>query len=60
MLFLDVTRRMARITYTDVAIDATYQYMANPKLIFEAKTAYIDEDQELSATRAGGIRSVYG
>ncbi len=37
--------------YTDVAFDATYQYMANPKHIFEAKTAYIYEDQKLSASR---------
>ncbi|MCX7087763.1 MAG: cytochrome C [Methylococcales bacterium] len=37
--------------YTDVAFDATYQYMANPKHIFEAKTAYIYEDQRLSADR---------
>jgi len=38
--------------YTDVAVDATYQYMANPKHIFEAKTSYIYEDQNLSAARA--------
>ena len=37
--------------YTDVAVDATYQYMANPKHIFEAKTTYIYEDQKLSASR---------
>ena len=37
--------------YTDVAVDATYQYMANPKHIFEAKTSYIYEDQNLSADR---------
>ncbi len=37
--------------YTDVAVDATYQYMANPKHIFEVKTTYIYEDQNLSATR---------
>lgn len=37
--------------YTDVAFDATYQYMANPKHIFETKTAYIYEDQRLSADR---------
>jgi hypothetical protein len=37
--------------YTDVAVDATYQYMANPKHIFEAKTTYIYEDQKLSADR---------
>jgi hypothetical protein len=38
--------------YTDVAVDATYQYMANPKHIFEAKTAYIYEDQKLTASGA--------
>jgi hypothetical protein len=37
--------------YTDLAMDATYQYMANPKHIFEAKTTYIYEDQKLNATR---------
>ncbi len=37
--------------YTDIAFDATYQYMANPKHIFEAKTTYIYEDQKLSYTR---------
>jgi hypothetical protein len=35
--------------YTDLAVDATYQYMANPKHIFEAKTTYIYEYQKLSA-----------
>ena len=38
--------------YTDLAVDATYQYMANPKHIFEAKTSYIYEDQNLAASRA--------
>jgi hypothetical protein len=38
--------------YTDLAVDATYQYMANPKHIFEAKTSYIYEDQNLAAARA--------
>jgi hypothetical protein len=38
--------------YTDVGFDATYQYMANPKHIFEAKTAYIYEDQKLTADGA--------
>lgn len=38
--------------YTDVGFDATYQYMANPKHIFEAKTAYIYEDQKLKASRS--------
>jgi hypothetical protein len=38
--------------YTDVGFDATYQYMANPRHIFEAKTAYIYEDQKLTASGA--------
>jgi hypothetical protein len=38
--------------YTDVGFDATYQYMANPRHIFEAKTAYIYEDQKLTADGA--------
>jgi hypothetical protein len=33
--------------YTDLAVDATYQYMANPKHIFEVKTTYIYEDQKI-------------
>ena len=37
--------------YTDVALDATYQYMPNPKHIFETKLTYIYEDQKLSASR---------
>jgi hypothetical protein len=37
--------------YTDLAMDATYQYMANPKHIFEVKTTYIYEDQKLNAQR---------
>jgi hypothetical protein len=40
--------------FTDLAVDATYQYMANPKHIFETKTTYIYEDQNLSASRAWG------
>ncbi|MDD5273616.1 MAG: cytochrome C [Methylovulum sp.] len=43
--------------YTDVAFDATYQYMANPKHIFEVKTTYIYEDQNLSVSRSGGSRN---
>jgi hypothetical protein len=39
--------------YTDIAFDATYQYMANPKHIFEVKTNYIYEDQQLLASAAG-------
>jgi hypothetical protein len=38
--------------FTDLAFDATYQYMANPKHIFEAKTTYIYEDQKLNADGA--------
>jgi hypothetical protein len=40
--------------YTDAAVDATYQYMANPRHIFEAKTTYIYEDQRLNASRLAG------
>jgi hypothetical protein len=37
--------------YTDVAVDATYQYLANPKHIFEVKSSYLYEDQKISITR---------
>ena len=37
--------------YTDIAVDATYQYLANPKHIFEAKTTYIYENQNLIENR---------
>ncbi len=40
--------------FTDLAVDATYQYMANPKHIFEVKTTYIYEDQKLTASRIIG------
>ena len=40
--------------YTDVAVDATYQYLANPKHIFEVKSTYIYEDQKLNASRLLG------
>ncbi|MDD5276922.1 MAG: cytochrome C [Methylovulum sp.] len=40
--------------FTDVAFDATYQYMANPKHIFEVKTTYIYEDQNFASSRSGG------
>ena len=44
--------------YTDVAVDATYQYIGNATHIFEVKTTYIYEDQNLEATkRAGGVNS---
>jgi hypothetical protein len=36
--------------YTDLAVDATYQFLANPRHIFEVKSSYIYEDQRLSAT----------
>lgn len=45
--------------YTDVAVDATYQYLANPKHIFEVKTAYIYEDQKLSASRIPATDRTY-
>ena len=38
--------------YTDVAVDATYQFLANPKHIFEIKKSYIYEDQKLTANSA--------
>lgn len=45
--------------YTDVAVDATYQFMGNLKHIFETKTAYIYEDQRLTASRlAGSVDSI--
>ena len=46
--------------YTDLAVDATYQYMANPKHIFEVKTTYIYEDQKLSADRQAANISASG
>lgn len=46
--------------YTDVAVDATYQYMANPKHIFEVKTTYIYEDQKLSADRLAELDPATG
>lgn len=38
--------------YTDLALDATYQFLGNLDHIFEVKTTYIRESQELYATRA--------
>jgi hypothetical protein len=38
-------------SYTDIAVDATYQYLANLKHIIEVKTTYIYENQNLSASR---------
>lgn len=44
--------------YTDLAVDATYQFMGNPRHIFETKTTYIYEDQKLTASRlAGNVNS---
>jgi hypothetical protein len=40
--------------YTDLALDATYQFLGNLDHIFEVKTTYIRESQELYATRALG------
>ena len=45
--------------YTDVGFDATYQYLANTKHIFEVKTAYIYEDQKLNASRAPVTGNTY-
>jgi hypothetical protein len=44
--------------YTDLAVDATYQFMGNPRHIFETKTTYIYEDQKLTAGQlAGNVNS---
>lgn len=40
--------------YTDVAVDATYQFMGNTQHIFETKATYIYEDQNLKASRLAG------
>ncbi len=46
--------------FTDLAVDATYQYLANPRHIFEAKTSYIYEDQKLTASGARlGAQNTY-
>lgn len=58
MSFQDATLAMAQIVYTDLAVDATYQFMGNPKHIFETKTTYIYEDQKLTASQlAGNVNS---
>ena len=36
--------------YTDLAFDATYQYLANPEHIAELKTTYIRETRDLKAS----------
>lgn len=40
--------------YTDLAVDATYQYLANLDHIFELKSTYIRENQELFASHLAG------
>ncbi len=42
--------------FNDIAFDATYQYLANLKHIFEVKTSYIYEDQNYAISRFGGSR----
>lgn len=41
-------------SYSDVALDATYQFLGNLDHIFELKSTYIQEDQHLLASRALG------
>lgn len=42
--------------YTDLGVDFNYQYMANPKHIYEFKGSYIREQQQLFASyQAGGL-----
>jgi hypothetical protein len=50
----DLTMPSAHDSYTDLGIDVNYQYLANPKHIYEFKGSYINEQQTLSATYAGG------
>jgi len=40
--------------YTDLAVDATYQYLGDMTHIFELRSTYIRENQELFATHAAG------
>ncbi|WP_173586047.1 cytochrome C [Methylogaea oryzae] len=40
--------------YTDLGVDATYQYLANMDHIFELKGSYIRESQNLAATQSAG------
>ncbi|NJD05810.1 MAG: cytochrome C [Methylococcaceae bacterium] len=44
--------------YTDLAFDATYQYLGNLEHIFELKTTYIREGQELFASRRLGVTAL--
>lgn len=39
--------------YTDLGMDFNYQYLANPKHIYEFKASYIREQQELFASHPG-------
>jgi hypothetical protein len=43
--------------YTDVAVDATYQYFGNMRHIFELKSTFIRELQGLSASRTLNLSS---
>ena len=40
--------------YTDLGVDFNYQYLANPKHIYQFKASYIREQQELWATQNQG------
>lgn len=40
--------------YTDLALDFTYQFLGNPRHIYELKGTYIREDQDLTASRTLG------
>jgi len=41
--------------YTDFGFDATYQYLANPRHIFEVNTTYIRENRDMNASMALGL-----
>ena len=43
--------------YTDLGLDFNYQYLADPKHIYEFKASYIREQQELFATYGAGAAS---
>ena len=42
-------------TITDLGMDANYQYLADPKHIFEFKSSYIREDQKSNASQNLGL-----
>lgn len=46
-------------SYTDLGMDFNYQYLANPTHIYEFKTSYIREQQQLGATQNQGGASNY-